>query len=160
MREVDAPTRFRAACHGHVDISGDDPARSIGDRGEAGAEPVDAQADHERTAAAEDVADLAAGEHEHRHHQAVEGDDRLDGGHRGVEDDRLLVRLQPAAEQPQLGKRVDERVMRHLARVVGICQAGRTFQTFPVVYTRYTSAAMYAPPDRKIMSFVLANPRM
>ena len=46
---------------------------------------VDDQADDERPPPADDVADLAAGEHEHRHHQAVERDHRLDRGHRRVE---------------------------------------------------------------------------
>ena len=46
---------------------------------------IDDQADHERPAAADHVADLGSGEDQHRHHQAVEGDDGLDRGHGGVE---------------------------------------------------------------------------
>ena len=45
------------------------------------------------------------------------------------------------------------------AQIVGICKARPTFQTFPVVYTRYTQATTFAPPERKMMSFVLANPQ-
>ena len=45
------------------------------------------------------------------------------------------------------------------AQIVGICKARPTFQTFPVVYTRYTQATSFAPPERKMMSFVLANPQ-
>lgn len=43
------------------------------------------------------------------------------------------------------------------AVLVGVCKASRTFQTFPIVYTRYTQATQYAPPERKVMSFVLAQ---
>ena len=54
-------------------------------RGQRRAAGVDDQTDHERPSAADDVADLRAGEDEHRHHQAVERDDGLDRGDRGVE---------------------------------------------------------------------------
>jgi putative ABC transport system permease protein len=47
----------------------------------------------------------------------------------------------------------------HRAQIVGICKARRTFQTFPIVYTRYSQATRFAPQERKIMSFVLANPQ-
>jgi putative ABC transport system permease protein len=33
-----------------------------------------------------------------------------------------------------------------------------TFQTFPVVYTRYSQALVYNPPERRVLSFVLASP--
>jgi putative ABC transport system permease protein len=42
--------------------------------------------------------------------------------------------------------------------VVGVCKASRTFQTFPIVYTRYSQAVQFAPADRKVLSFVLADP--
>jgi putative ABC transport system permease protein len=45
------------------------------------------------------------------------------------------------------------------AQIVGICKARRTFQTFPIVYTRYSQATTFAPQERKVMSFVLANPQ-
>ncbi len=54
-------------------------------RGQRRAARIDDQADDERPSTADDVADLGAGEDQHRHHQAVEGDDGLDRGHRGVE---------------------------------------------------------------------------
>jgi putative ABC transport system permease protein len=44
------------------------------------------------------------------------------------------------------------------AEIVAICKSRRTFQTFPVVYTLYSQATLFAPPERKVMSFVLANP--
>ena len=45
----------------------------------------------------------------------------------------------------------------HRAVIVGICKASRTFQTFPVLYTRYHQALQYIPQERKVMSFVLAR---
>ncbi len=43
--------------------------------------------------------------------------------------------------------------------IVGVCKASRTFQTFPIVYTRYSQAIQYAPGERKTMSFILAEPK-
>jgi putative ABC transport system permease protein len=43
------------------------------------------------------------------------------------------------------------------AVIVGITKASRTFQSFPICYTRYSQAVMFAPPERKVLSFVLAN---
>ncbi len=47
----------------------------------------------------------------------------------------------------------------HRAVLVGICKASRTFQTFPVLYTRYHQALQYIPQERKVLSFVLAEPQ-
>jgi putative ABC transport system permease protein len=47
----------------------------------------------------------------------------------------------------------------HRAVVVGITKASRTFQSFPILYTRYSQAVTFAPPERKVLSFVLANPK-
>ena len=47
----------------------------------------------------------------------------------------------------------------HRGVIVGVCKASRTFQTFPIVYTRYAQAVQYAPGERKVMSFVLAEPK-
>jgi len=44
------------------------------------------------------------------------------------------------------------------AVIVGICKAGAPFQTFPLVFTRYTRALEFAPPERNRLSFVLAHP--
>lgn len=41
--------------------------------------------------------------------------------------------------------------------IVGICEAGAPFTTFPVIYTRYSLAKQYAPPTRNQMSFVLVK---
>lgn len=58
-------------------------------------------------------------------------------------------------EEPRIGKRFE--MNDHEAEIVGICKASRTFQTFPVVYTRYSQALEYVPPERKVLSFVLAE---
>ncbi|MGH7191929.1 MAG: ABC transporter permease, partial [Candidatus Saccharimonadales bacterium] len=44
------------------------------------------------------------------------------------------------------------------AVLVGVCKARRTFQTFPIVYTRYTEAVSFSPAERKVLSFILAQP--
>jgi putative ABC transport system permease protein len=48
----------------------------------------------------------------------------------------------------------------HRAVVVGVCKASETFQTFPILYTRYHQAIQYVPQERKVMSaiFVGAEP--
>jgi putative ABC transport system permease protein len=43
------------------------------------------------------------------------------------------------------------------AVVVGVCEASRTFQTFPIVYARYSQAIGFVPQERKVMSFILAQ---
>jgi putative ABC transport system permease protein len=43
------------------------------------------------------------------------------------------------------------------AVIVGITKASRTFQSFPIIYTRYSQAVAFAPRERKVMSFVLAD---
>jgi len=58
-------------------------------------------------------------------------------------------------EEPRVGKRFE--MNDHEAEIVGICKTSRTFQTFPVVYTRYSQALEYVPPERKVLSFVLAD---
>jgi putative ABC transport system permease protein len=48
----------------------------------------------------------------------------------------------------------------HRAVVVGICKASATFQTFPILYTRYHQAIRFVPQERKVMTaiFVGAEP--
>jgi len=43
------------------------------------------------------------------------------------------------------------------AVLVGLTKASRTFQSFPIVYTRYSQAVLFAPRERKVLSFVLAD---
>ncbi len=44
------------------------------------------------------------------------------------------------------------------AVVAGICKASPPFQSLGIVYTLYSRAMHYAPPERRLMSFVLAKP--
>jgi putative ABC transport system permease protein len=43
------------------------------------------------------------------------------------------------------------------AVIVGICKASDTFQTFPILYTRYHQAVQFVPQERKVMSAVLVG---
>jgi putative ABC transport system permease protein len=45
------------------------------------------------------------------------------------------------------------------ARVVGICETARSFLGQPYVYTTYDRALEYAPKTRKLLSFILVQPR-
>jgi putative ABC transport system permease protein len=45
----------------------------------------------------------------------------------------------------------------HRAIVAGVCRVTRTFQSQPVVYTTYSRATVFAPRERKLMSFVLVK---
>jgi putative ABC transport system permease protein len=45
----------------------------------------------------------------------------------------------------------------HRAVIVGLCKSSPTFQTFPVVYARFTQAVQFAPRERKVLSFVLVQ---
>jgi putative ABC transport system permease protein len=69
-------------------------------------------------------------------------------------DRRGFERLWPG-ERLQVGKTFEMNDRRAL--VVGVCEARRTFQTFPVVFTRYSQATLFAPRERKLLSFVLAQ---
>ena len=44
------------------------------------------------------------------------------------------------------------------ARVIGICRTDRHFFGYPYVYTTYEQALQFAPPTRKMLSMVLAEP--
>jgi len=45
----------------------------------------------------------------------------------------------------------------HRTVVVGICRCSRTFQSQPVIYTTYSRATGWAPPERKNMPFILVG---
>jgi putative ABC transport system permease protein len=45
----------------------------------------------------------------------------------------------------------------HRAVIVGLCKSSPTFQTFPVVYARFSQAVQFAPRERKVLSFVLVQ---
>jgi putative ABC transport system permease protein len=56
----------------------------------------------------------------------------------------------------KLGKRLE--LNDHRAVLVGICKASAPFQTFPIMVTRYSQAMLFAPPERKLLSYVLVRP--
>jgi len=58
-------------------------------------------------------------------------------------------------EEVKIGKTVEMNDRR--AVIVGVCHASAPFQTFPILYTRYSQASRFAPPQRNLMSFVLAK---
>lgn len=45
----------------------------------------------------------------------------------------------------------------HRAVIVGLCESSPTFQTFPVVYARFSQAVQFAPRERKVLTFVLVQ---
>src|SRR5215471_17269237 len=47
----------------------------------------------------------------------------------------------------------------HRVKIVGIAEASPPFQTFPVVFARYTQAITFVGQERNLMSFVLVKPR-
>jgi putative ABC transport system permease protein len=58
-------------------------------------------------------------------------------------------------EPLQLGKEIQMNDRR--AVVVGIFRSSQTFMTNPVIYTRFSQATLYVPPNRRLMPFVLAK---
>jgi putative ABC transport system permease protein len=58
-------------------------------------------------------------------------------------------------EPVQVGKTLE--MNDHRAVVVGVCKASPPFQTFPVVYTRFSQVANFVPRERDTVSFVLAE---
>jgi putative ABC transport system permease protein len=45
----------------------------------------------------------------------------------------------------------------HRAVIVGLCKASDTFQTFPILYTRYSQALQFVPQERRALSAVLVG---
>jgi putative ABC transport system permease protein len=43
------------------------------------------------------------------------------------------------------------------ANIVGLVKCNPTFQTFPILYTKYSQALKYAPPEPKMLTFILAR---
>jgi putative ABC transport system permease protein len=58
-------------------------------------------------------------------------------------------------QKPHIGQTFE--MNDHRAHIVGICKASPTFQTFPIIYTRYSLALNFAPQERRVLSFVLAK---
>jgi putative ABC transport system permease protein len=61
------------------------------------------------------------------------------------------------------GKDVDQFLGRvfemnnHRAIIVGICKASPNFQAVPVVYTTYSRAKQYVPPENKLLTYILVG---
>jgi putative ABC transport system permease protein len=58
-------------------------------------------------------------------------------------------------EPVELGRTLEMNDRR--AVVVGVCEASPPFQTFPILYSRYSQATRFAPSQRSLMTFVLAK---
>ncbi len=43
------------------------------------------------------------------------------------------------------------------ANIVGLVKCNPTFQTFPILYTKYSAALQYAPPEPKTLPFILVK---
>jgi putative ABC transport system permease protein len=46
----------------------------------------------------------------------------------------------------------------HRAVLVGVCQASAPFQTFPLLFSRYSVASGFVPRERNLMTYILAQP--
>jgi putative ABC transport system permease protein len=68
-----------------------------------------------------------------------------------------LARLSPTGQRVPLRVGDILELNDHRAFVVGICHVTRTFQSNPVIYTTYSRATIFAPQERKLMSFVAAK---
>jgi len=71
--------------------------------------------------------------------------------------DRAGFQFMWPGEEPGIGKVVE--LNDHRAVIVGISDASAPFTTYPVVYTKYSSARNYIGRTRKQMSFVLVHAR-
>jgi putative ABC transport system permease protein len=71
--------------------------------------------------------------------------------------DRAGFQFMWPGEKPALGKVIE--LNDHRAVIVGICDASAPFATFPVVYTKYSSAMNYIGLTRKQLSFILVHAR-
>lgn len=58
-------------------------------------------------------------------------------------------------EPVKLGREIEMNDRR--AVIVGVCRVQQPFQTFPMLFTRYSQAIQYVPRERNVLSFVLAK---
>lgn len=75
----------------------------------------------------------------------------------GIVIDQVGFRHLFPGQEPRIGVTVDMNDRR--AVVVGICDVTPPFQTFPVIYTRYSQATLFIPPERNSLSFILVKAR-
>ena len=69
--------------------------------------------------------------------------------------DEIGYRLLFPGEPVELGRELEMNDRR--AVIVGICDVSSPFFTFPVIFTRYSLAMGYVPPQRRQMSFVVGR---
>ncbi len=116
------PLQDRPAQH----QGGDAPRRG----GQAGAGRVDAHPNHERAPPAEDVSELAAGQHQRGHRQRVERDHRLDRGDGRVEvldqlgDGHVHHRLIQDHQELRSAQHRQDTPLTHAAILVGAPRSG------------------------------------
>jgi putative ABC transport system permease protein len=77
--------------------------------------------------------------------------------HAVVVDDLAIKRISPPGKTLAVGDLFE--INDQEARVVGICEAETSFTGGPYVFTTYERALQYAPPQRKMLSAVLAAPK-
>jgi putative ABC transport system permease protein len=75
----------------------------------------------------------------------------------GAADKLAKPPLVPGGPRVPLGIGDTLEINDHRATVVGLSRNTRTFQSQPVVYTTYSRAVGFAPPERKLLSFVLVK---
>lgn len=77
-----------------------------------------------------------------------------------VVDELALERLSPDPKDPTQKIKIGDHfeINDVEARVVGICKAMRSFTGGPYVWTTYERALQYSPPQRKMLSAVIAAP--
>jgi putative ABC transport system permease protein len=77
-----------------------------------------------------------------------------------VIDELATERLSPDPKDPAKRIKIGDRfeINDVEARVVGICQAMRSFTGGPYIWTTYERALQYSPPQRKMLSAVIAAP--
>jgi putative ABC transport system permease protein len=77
----------------------------------------------------------------------------------GAEDKLAISGSSREQKSPLIPLRVGNAVEINDTRavVVGICETTRTFQSQPVIYTTYSRAMSFAPPERKQLSFILVK---
>ena len=68
-----------------------------------------------------------------------------------------LARLRPDGTRTPLKVGDTLELNDHRAFVVGLCRVTATFQANPVIYTTYSRATIFAPQERKLLSFVAAK---
>ncbi len=70
---------------------------------------------------------------------------------------RRLAKTQPDGSKRPLRTGDTLELNDKRAVVVGACQTTRTFQSQPVVYTTYSRAIQFAPPERRALTFILVK---